>query len=108
MSHLKRGFRAFNIFDMTKENQKTSHHDVMPSVANFVSDVWFEGEFKEQPMYLQEIFELLLDSEHGDDLDLRQKMLSCLRTSRNLAETLSPFTDKQIQKACTRAAVKEN
>lgn len=89
---------------MTKENQKTSHHDVMPSVANFVSDLWFEGDFKEQPLYLQEIFELLLDTEHGNNLDLRQKMLSCLRTSRNLAKTLSPFSDEEIQKACTLSA----
>ncbi|MEN2402257.1 hypothetical protein GKZ90_0020880 [Flavobacterium sp. MC2016-06] len=86
---------------MQKENQKTSHHDVMPSVANFVSDLWLEGDFKEQPLYLQEIFELLLDTEYGNDFDLRQKMFSCLRTSRNLAETLSPFTNKQIIKACS-------
>ena len=85
---------------MTRENQKTSHRDVMPSVANFVSNVWFEGEFKEHPNYLQEIFELLLDTEYGNDLYLRQKMLSCLRTSRYLVKTLSPFTDKQIEKAC--------
>ena len=99
MSHLKRGFRVPNIFDMTRENQKAVDHDVLPSVVNFLSNVWFEGEFKEQPLYLQEIFELVLDTEYGNDLQLRQKMLSCLRTSRNLAETLSPFTDKQIQKA---------
>ena len=85
---------------MLKENQKTSHHDVMPSMANFVSDLWFEGDFKKQPLYLLEIFELMLATELGDDQDLRLKMLSCLRTSRNLAETLSAFSDKQIIKAC--------
>ncbi|RUT69401.1 hypothetical protein D0817_16315 [Flavobacterium cupreum] len=93
---------------MTKENQKASHLDVMPSVANFVSDVCFEGDFKEQPLYLQEIFELLLDTEYGNNLELRQKMLSCLRTSRSLAETLSPFSDEDIQKACTASALKAN
>ena len=90
---------------MLKENQKTSHQDVMPSVANFVSDLWFEGDFKEQPLYLQEIFELMLTTEFGDDRDLRLKMLSCLRTSRNLAETLSAFSDKQILKACSNVVV---
>ncbi|QSB26516.1 hypothetical protein D0809_00075 [Flavobacterium circumlabens] len=85
---------------MQNENQKTSHQDVVPSVVHFLSDLWFEGNFKEQPLYLQEIFELMLETEFGNDQELRQKMLSCLRTSRNLAETLSPFTDKQIQKAC--------
>ncbi|MBP1223678.1 hypothetical protein [Flavobacterium sp. 1355] len=90
---------------MTRENQKTSHRDVMPSVANFVSNICFEGEFKEQPIYLQEIFELLLDTEHGNNLQLRQKMLSCLRTSRYLVKTLSPFTDKQIEKACDKVTM---
>lgn len=85
---------------MQKENQKTSHQDVLPSVANFLSDLWFEGDFKEQPMYLQEIFELMLETEHANNQQLRMKMLSCLRTSRNLAETFSPFSEMQIQKAC--------
>jgi len=85
---------------MKKENQKASHRDVMRSVAIFVSNLSFEGDFKKQPIYLQEMFELLLDTEFGNDLILRQKMLSCLKTSRDLVKVLSPFTDKQIQKAC--------
>jgi hypothetical protein len=85
---------------MLKENQKAAHQEVVPSVVHFLSDLWFEGDFKEQPLYLQEIFELMLETEFGDNLELRQKMLSCIRTSRNLAETLSPFTDQQIQEAC--------
>jgi hypothetical protein len=91
--------------DMTKEeNQKASNNDVVPSVVKFLSNEWFEGEFKEQPLYLQEIFELLLETEYGGDLDLRLKMLSCLRTSRNLAQTLAAFTDEEIQKVCSSAA----
>jgi hypothetical protein len=85
---------------MTRENQKTSHRDVMRSVAIFVSNLSFEGDFKKQPIYLQEMFELLLDTEFGNDLILRQKMLSCLKTSRDLVKVLSQFSDKQIQKAC--------
>lgn len=84
---------------MSKENQKPTHRDVVPSVINFLSDELFQGDYKEQPMYLQEIFELLMHTEFGDEISLRQKMLSCLRTSRNLAETLSPFSEKQIHKA---------
>ena len=86
---------------MLKENQKPSHRDVVPSVINFLSDELFEGDYKEQPFYLQEIFEILLQTEYGNDQGLREKMLSCLRTSRNFAETLSPFSEKQIQKACS-------
>ncbi|MBS7254176.1 hypothetical protein [Flavobacterium branchiicola] len=85
---------------MQKENQKPSQNDVMPSVANFLSNLCFEGNFKEQPQYLQEIFELVLETESGNNLELRLKMLSCLQTSRHLASTLSPFSDRQIQLAC--------
>lgn len=58
---------------MQKENQKPTHRDVVPSVINFLSDELFEGDYKEQPMYLQEIFELLMHTEFGDDINLRQK-----------------------------------
>jgi hypothetical protein len=89
---------------MQEENQRASHQEVVPCVVKFLSNEWFEGEFKEQPLYLQEIFELLLETEYGSDLDLRLKMLSCLRTSRNLALTLAAFTDEEIQKVCCSAA----
>ncbi|WP_166925720.1 hypothetical protein [Flavobacterium poyangense] len=89
---------------MQKENQKASKKDVVPSVVSFLSNELFEGELREQPLYLQEIFELMLETEYGNNLDLRLKMLSCLRSSRNLAETLSVFSDKQIHKACVIAA----
>lgn len=87
---------------MTKENQKTSHHDVMPAVANFLSFLWMEGEFKYQPEYLNEIFEALLETEMGNDLSLRTKMIGCIKTSKMLAKALEPFSDKQIQKACSK------
>lgn len=74
---------------MKKENQLKTHRDVMRSVAIFVSNLSFEGDFKKQPIYLQEIFELLLDTEFANDLILRQKMLSCLKTSRDLVKANS-------------------
>jgi len=88
---------------MTKENQKTSHHDVMPSVAKFLSALWLEGEFKDQPNYLTEIFEAFLETEMGNDLNLRTKMIGCIKTSKMLAKALEPFSDKQIEKACSKA-----
>jgi hypothetical protein len=91
---------------MIVENQKPLDQDVMASTINFLSSIWLEGDFREQPLYLQEIFEILLDTEYGNDLDLRQKMLSCLKTSRKLAEILSPFTDKQIHKAYMSTSLK--
>ncbi len=87
---------------MQTENQKPTHHDVMRSMANFLSDLWFEGEFREQPDYLNEIFKRILETELGDDKDLRSKMMECIKTSEMLAEALEPFSDKQIQKACLK------
>ncbi|HEX8015775.1 MAG TPA: hypothetical protein VF465_11125, partial [Flavobacterium sp.] len=75
-----------------------------PSVANFLSNLWFEGEFREQPDYLTEIFQVILENEIGNNLDLRTKMMGCIRTSKMLAKTLEPFSDKQIQKACSELA----
>ena len=86
------------------ENQKPTHHDVMPSMAKFLSNLWFEEDFREQPDHLTEIFKIMLESEMGNDLSLRTKMMSCIRTSKMLAKTLEPFSDKQIQKACSKFA----
>jgi hypothetical protein len=101
-AHLKRGFRVQYIFDMQKENQKPSHNDVMPSVANFLSSLWFEGEFRDQPKYLIEIFDIILESEIGNTLDIRTKMIGCIKTSQMLAKALEPFSDKQIEIACNK------
>ncbi|RZJ54475.1 MAG: hypothetical protein EOO44_04900 [Flavobacterium sp.] len=90
---------------MQGENQKPTHHDVMPSVANFLSDLWFEGDFRDQPDYLSEIFRRILETELGDDKDLRSKMMECIKTSEMLAKALEPFSDKQIKKACSKFAV---
>ena len=89
---------------MTKENEKTSEKAVMTAMAQFLSNLWFEEDFREQPDYLTEIFKIMLESEMGNDLSLRTKMMSCIRTSKMLAKTLEPFSDKQIQKACSKFA----
>lgn len=88
--------------NMQKENQKPTHHDVMPAVANFLSFLWMEGEFKYQPEYLNEIFESILATEIGDDQDLRLKMISCIKTSKMLLKALEPFSDQQIAQACNK------
>ncbi|MFD1602029.1 hypothetical protein ACFSJW_24130 [Flavobacterium artemisiae] len=85
---------------MQRENQKPTHHDVMPSMANFLSELWFEGDFREQPIYLSEIFKRILETDLGDDKELRSKMMECIKTSEMLAKALEPFSDKQIEKAC--------
>lgn len=85
---------------MPKENQSPKdQNNVITAVAQFLSTLWMEGEFRDQPTYLTEIFEEILKTEIGDDLDLRTKMISCIKTSKMLAKALNPFTDQEIEKA---------
>jgi hypothetical protein len=87
---------------MTRENEKTSEPDVMRAMAKFLSELWYEEDFRDQPEHLSEIFETILLNEMGDDQDLRIKMVSSIRTSKLLANALGSFSDKEISNACTR------
>lgn len=86
---------------MKIENQKPTQQDVLPAVAKFLSFLWMEGEFREQPEYLSEIFEAILETEIGDNQDLRTKMISCMKTIKMLTQALDPFSDQQIAQACS-------
>ncbi len=87
---------------MTKENEKTLEPDVMRAMAEFLTNLWYEEDFRDQPEYLSEIFETILLTEMGDDLDLRIRMVSSIRTSKLLANALGSFTDTEINNACKK------
>ncbi|MDN3671610.1 hypothetical protein QWY99_00840 [Flavobacterium branchiarum] len=85
-----------------EENHDSQHQtNVMLATAKFLSALCLEGEYRDQPDYLSEIFEDILKTEIGDDLDMRTKMIGCIKTSKMLANALEQFTDQQIQRACT-------
>jgi hypothetical protein len=90
-------------FGMQKENEKTVEPDVMIAMAKFLSDIWFEVEVRKQPDDMSEIFDAILASEVGDYLDLRVKMINCIRTVKTLAKALEPFSDMEIKKAYQKA-----
>ncbi|MBS7232591.1 hypothetical protein KHA90_16355 [Flavobacterium psychroterrae] len=87
---------------MTEENQKTSETAVITAMAKFLSDLWFEEDFRDQPEHLSEIFETILLNEMGDDQDLRMTMISSIRTSKLLASALGSFSDMEINNACKK------
>lgn len=87
---------------MQTENEKTPEPDVIRAMAKFLSDLWFEDDFRDQPEHLYEIFETILLTEIGDDQDLRIKMVSSIRTSKLLAETIGSFSDTEINNACKK------
>ena len=84
----------------TENENNESQNKILESLSKFVSDICFDGEFRNHPEHLTEIFEYLLETESGNSLPLRIKMLSCIRTSKMLAKTLEPFSDQEIEKAC--------
>ncbi|MEN2398323.1 hypothetical protein GKZ90_0000920 [Flavobacterium sp. MC2016-06] len=86
---------------MQEANKTATNEDsIMQSFAEFLSDLWFEVEFRKHPEYLTEIFEYILETEIGNDLELRNKMMSCIKASKMLAKALEPFSDQEIEKAC--------
>jgi hypothetical protein len=87
---------------MQTENQKTPETAVLTAMAKFLSDLWFEDDFRDQPEYLSEIFESLLLTEMGDYQDFRIKMISCIRTSKMLKDTTGSFSDLEINNACKK------
>ncbi|WP_281634469.1 hypothetical protein [Flavobacterium luteolum] len=84
----------------TESESNANQNKIIESIARLISDIGFDGEYKNHTEYLNEIFEHLLETESGDSRSLRIKMLSCIRTSKMLAKALEPFSDEEIQNAC--------
>lgn len=81
---------------MRNQNQKTSHTDVMPALANFAQEAVFQGDIQELPSNMQEIIDRLLETEHGNELHIRLKMMRCRDLIKLFAQTLEPFTYDQL------------
>jgi len=47
----------------TENESNASQNKIIESIARLVSDLCFDGEFKNHPEYLNEIFEHLLETE---------------------------------------------
>lgn len=65
----------------------------------FISDLLHE-EIQNLPHELQEIFDLLLDTDYGNCLATRRKMLRIKELTTTFAKTLAPFTEDEIQESC--------
>lgn len=85
---------------MQNENVKTSHRDVMPAMADFLSEVSPE-DIQKMPATFQLIFELELETENMDDITLRIECLRAIRDLRTLTDKLKPFSEGDINSAVT-------
>ena len=87
---------------MDKAKTTNSHQDVIPAVANFIGEAFFQEDIQDLPTDLLEIFELFLETEQANSQTIRVKMLRCLKTARTLDKTLQPFTKEQVEQACQK------
>ena len=87
---------------MPNQKQKSSHTDVIPAIAKFVDDAFFQGEIQDLEKRVQEPFEMLLLTEWGNQQELREQMYLALQTIRSFAKCLEPFTHEQVELACKK------
>lgn len=87
---------------MLKGKSKTSTSDVIPAIANFIGEAYFQEDIQDLPNDMLEIFELFLETEQANCQLIRSKMLRCLKTARTLDKTLAVFTKEQVIEACEK------
>ena len=85
---------------MTK-NPKKQTQDPILAITQFLSSDLLQEEIQQLPHDLQEIFDLVLDSNYGDTLKTRQKMIRIKELVTLSAKALEPFTEAQIQQRCS-------
>jgi len=72
----------------------------MPAVAKFIGEKTFEGFAEELPADMQDIADRFLETEHANDIRVREKLLRCLNLIREFSKTLQPFSSEQVYEAC--------
>jgi hypothetical protein len=62
---------------MLNPKLKASHTDAMPTLAKFVSNANNEFDFATLPAEIDEINNILMDTDYADSIETRRKMLRC-------------------------------
>jgi len=75
-------------------------NDVLLAITQFLSSDLLQEEIQQLPNDLQEIFDLVLDSNYGDTLKTRQKMIRIKELVTLSAKALEPFSEDQVQESC--------
>jgi hypothetical protein len=73
---------------------------VIASITNFLSNDLLHEEIQQMPADIQEIFDLLLDTDYGNNLNTRRKMLRFKELTTGFAKALAPFSEQEIQDSC--------
>jgi hypothetical protein len=81
-------------------NTPKEHNDVILAITQFHSSDLLQEEIQQLPNNLQEIFDFVLDTHYGDNIETRRKMLRIKELISNYAQALKPFSEAQVQQSC--------
>lgn len=70
------------------------------AIANLFTTDDLHQDIQNLPHELQQIFDMLLDTDYGNELQTRRKMLRIKEVSSQLAQTIAPFSEAEIQDSC--------
>lgn len=74
--------------------------DVITAITQFLTSDFLFDEIQDLPNDLQEIFDLVLDTDAGNCLQTRRKMLRVKEIVTLFAKSLAPFTEAEIHETC--------
>lgn len=86
---------------MKTKNKNANLPDPILAITQFHTSDFLQEEIQQLPNDLQEIFDLVLDSNYGDTIETRRKMLRIKELIGNYAKALEPFTEAQMQQFCS-------
>lgn len=78
----------------------TKKTTVITAITTFFTSDLLHEEIQNLPHELQEIFDMVLDTDYGNCLATRRKMLRLKELATAFANTLEPFTEQEIQDFC--------
>lgn len=83
---------------MRNNSEKASVKDVWPAMAAFLNR-HDQTSITAAPDVVQEMFNNLMCTPFGDDLEKREQMLLTLEIIRDFGDTVSPFTPEVLKEA---------
>lgn len=76
------------------------NQNVSIAITKFLTSDLLQEEIQNLPIELQDIFDMVLDTEYGNCLKTRRKMLRIKEITAKFSTTLAPFSEEEIQEWC--------
>ncbi len=75
-------------------------NNIITAITTFLTSDFLQEEIQNLPTELQELFDMLLDTDYGNSLETRRKMLRIKELATTFASALKPFSEQEIQDFC--------